>query len=80
MTSPSERLLTVSEVSASLGVSPYTIRKWIRQGQINAFNMNLNGKLPVYRIKEDQIDRIKGKMEINNNDPEEGQQAGDEVS
>ena len=79
MTSPSDRLLTVAEFASTLGVSSYTVRKWIRQKEVSAMNMNLGGKLPVYRIKENEIDRIKGRIEVNHPDPEAGRETGHEV-
>jgi len=76
MTSPSDRLLTVAEFAGALGVSSYTVRKWIRQKEVSALNMNLGGKLPVYRIKENEIDRIRGRIEVNQSDPKTGREAG----
>ena len=57
-TSPSEPLLSVPKFASRVGVSPYTVRKWIKAGAIRAFDINLGGKLPVYRIPESQLENI----------------------
>ena len=55
-TSHSDRLLTVAEFASRIGVSPYTVRKWIKKSQLPAVDLNVGGKLRVYRIPEAQID------------------------
>jgi|DEB0MinimDraft_3_1074331.scaffolds.fasta_scaffold155114_2 hypothetical protein len=57
-TSHSEPLLSVPKFASRVGVSPYTVRKWIKAGAIRAFDINLGGKLPVYRIPEGQLENI----------------------
>jgi excisionase family DNA binding protein len=57
-TSPSDPLLSVPKFAERIGVSPYTVRKWIKSGRLSAVNINIGGQLPVYRIAESQIEEI----------------------
>ena len=63
-TSHSDRLLTVAEFASQIGVSPYTVRKWIKKNQLEAVDLNVGGKLRVYRIPEAQIEKIGGRIKI----------------
>jgi len=58
VTSPSDPLLSVPKFAERIGVSPYTVRKWIKSGKLEAVNINIGGKLPVYRIAESKLDEI----------------------
>ncbi len=76
-TSPSDEnhrvnLLGVSAFAERLGVSSYSVRKWVKSGQVRAIDLNAGGKLRVYRIPETEIDSIKEKIDINNDAEESG--------
>lgn len=81
MTSPSERMkhLSVPEFARAVGVSPYTVRKWVKSLELHAININTGGRLPVYRIPEWEVEatikRISTKTE-----PETGDSGGYGVS
>ena len=65
MTSPSDGpMLSVPQFAKRIGVSQYTVRKWIKQSAIRAVNINIGGKLPVYRIGGDQIEAVINRIEL----------------
>ncbi len=78
-TSHSDRLLTVAEFASRIGVSPYTVRKWIKKSQLPAVDLNVGGKLRVYRIPEAQIEAISGRIKITDDNGEDGR-VSDQVS
>ena len=53
-----QRSFSVSETALSLGVSPQTVRLWIRHGDIAATRV---GKLGKFRIPASQIEKLKGR-------------------
>jgi len=84
-TSPSEPLLSVPKFAGRVGVSPYTVRKWIRAGVLTAIDINMGGKLPVYRIPEAQLEDILTRAAIfpeagSGEHPEAGGATGNGVS
>lgn len=48
-----ERIWTVAEVAKWLGVHPKTVRKMIRDGQLDAFTV-----LSEYRIRQSALDKL----------------------
>jgi excisionase family DNA binding protein len=51
-----EELLTVQQVSERLKVSPFTVRRWLREGRIKGVLMG--GRRSGYRISEAEVRRI----------------------
>lgn len=56
-------LLTVAEFARRTSLSPYTVRKWVAQGEVRAVDLNASGKLRVYRIPLSELERIQGRMD-----------------
>ena len=84
-TSHSEPLLSVPKFAGRVGVSPYTVRKWIKAGALTAIDINMGGKLPVYRIPEGQLEDILTRASISpdpdrEEHPEKSGGSGDGVS
>ena len=79
MTSHSEPMLSVPQFAKRLGVSEYTVRKWIKQSAIRAVNINIGGKLPVYRIEGDQIEAVVNRIKLQK-EPAPDNSGGDGVS
>jgi len=81
MTSPSEPdpLLSVPQFATKIGVSAYTVRKWIKGGKLPAVDINIGGKLPVYRIPESELEEIVKTIRCAGSDPG-SDEAGDRVS
>lgn len=79
MTSHSEPMLSVPQFAKRLGVSEYTVRKWIKQSAIRAVNINIGGKLPVYRIEGDQIEAVVNRIKLQK-EPAPDNGGGDGVS
>lgn len=58
-------LLTVNEVARTLRVDDTTVRRWIKQGALEAVTLpHLNERM-AYRIKRQALDKILGKEEAN---------------
>jgi len=74
--SDGNRLLTVAEVAGRIGVTPYTVRKWIKGGQLSAVDLNAGGKLCVYRVPEDQIEEISRRIQIIDDSTEDNKDGG----
>ncbi|MGE2690101.1 helix-turn-helix domain-containing protein [Mycolicibacterium pulveris] len=55
-TSP-KYLLTITEAAHQLGVSPWTVRDWLRQGKLAAVKVGRSKKAPV-RIKASDLDAL----------------------
>lgn len=50
----SSTYLTVAEVAARYAVSADTVRRWIKQGEVEAINVG-QGKRPTYRIASESL-------------------------
>jgi excisionase family DNA binding protein len=50
-------LLTITEAAHQLGVSPWTVRDWLRQGKLAAVKVGRTAKAPV-RIKASDLDAM----------------------
>lgn len=53
-----ERVYTVAEVAAWLGVHPKTVRRMIRESQLDAFSVGTE-----YRISQSALDKLKRNRE-----------------
>ena len=53
-------LLTVLEVAKILRVDDVTVRRWIRDGVLEAATLPKNGKRSVYRIKRETVEKLLG--------------------
>jgi excisionase family DNA binding protein len=52
---PQEELLTVEEFADRLSVHEQTVRRWLRNGQINGTMLNRRAG---YRIRASEVDRV----------------------
>ena len=50
-----EHFLTVANVARQLGVSPWTVRDWIKDGKLAAYKVGRSLKAPV-RIRASDVD------------------------
>ncbi len=53
-------LLTVSEVAAILRVDDTTVRRWVKQGALEAVVLPHVNTRQAYRIKRETLDRVIG--------------------
>jgi excisionase family DNA binding protein len=51
-------LLTVHEVAQQLRVDDTTVRRWIKQGILEAIHLPHRGKRESYRIKRETLDKV----------------------
>lgn len=51
-------LLTVREVANRLRVDDTTVRRWIKNGALEAITLPHQGKREVYRVKKDTLDTL----------------------
>jgi excisionase family DNA binding protein len=51
-----ERLYTVDHVAAYLQVNQYTVRRWLREGQLGGFR--LGGRSAGWRIRASELERF----------------------
>lgn len=56
--SDQEELLTVREVARRLRVDDTTVRRWIKQGALNAIALPHRGRRQAYRIKKSTLDKL----------------------
>ncbi len=56
-------LLTVSEVARIFRVDDTTVRRWVKQGTLEAVPLPKRGIRQGYRIKRETIDRLLGSQE-----------------
>ena len=49
---------TVQELAKHLGRSPYTIRRWIREGKIGAVKLNSGGPRDPYLIEHREVEEL----------------------
>jgi len=57
-------LLTVSEVARILRVDDATVRRWVKQGVLEAVVLPHVHSRQVYRIKRETLDRVLGESNI----------------
>ena len=53
-----EELLTVQEVARRLRVNEATVRRWIKDGALEAIKLPHNGKREIYRIRQATLNSI----------------------
>lgn len=53
-----EELLTVREVAHRLRVDETTVRRWIKNGVLEAITLPHRGKRESYRIKKSTLERV----------------------
>ena len=58
-------LMTVHEVAVKLRVDDTTVRRWIKQGTMDAVALPHMNTWQAYRVKRETLDRILGKPELN---------------
>ncbi len=51
-------LLTVAEVARSLRVDDTTVRRWIKQGVLEAISLPHRSKRQAYRVKQETLDAL----------------------
>ncbi len=56
-------LLTVADVARIFRVDDTTVRRWVKQGTLEAIPLSKRGKRQGYRIKRETIDRLLGSQE-----------------
>jgi excisionase family DNA binding protein len=56
-------LLTVSEVADILRVDDTTVRRWVKQGMLEAVVLPHINARQVYRIKRETLNRVLGEQE-----------------
>ena len=58
MNEDQEELLTVREVARRLRVDDTTVRRWIKNGSLEAITLPHRGKRQAYRVKKSTMDRL----------------------
>jgi excisionase family DNA binding protein len=53
-----EELLTVREVARRLRVDDTTVRRWIKNGSLDAITLPHRGRRQAYRVKKSTMDRL----------------------
>ena len=53
-----EELLTVREVARRLRVDDTTVRRWIKNGSLEAITLPHRGRRQAYRVKKSTMDRL----------------------
>lgn len=53
-----EELLTVREVARRLRVDDTTVRRWIKNGSLEAITLPHKGKRSAYRVKKSTMDKL----------------------
>jgi excisionase family DNA binding protein len=53
-----EELLTVQEVAARLRVNEATVRRWIKNGSLEAIKLPHRGKREIYRVKRTTLNSV----------------------
>ena len=56
--SHNEELLTVQEVANRLRVTEATVRRWIKNGSMDAIKLPHRGKREVYRIRQSTLKTV----------------------
>jgi excisionase family DNA binding protein len=58
MAEDQEELLTVREVARRLRVDDTTVRRWIKNGSLEAITLPHRGKRSAYRVKKSTMDKL----------------------
>ncbi|HJT54920.1 MAG TPA: helix-turn-helix domain-containing protein, partial [Ktedonobacteraceae bacterium] len=58
MTEQMDELLTVREVARRLRVDDTTVRRWIKNGALEAVTLPHSGKRSAYRVKKSTMDKL----------------------
>lgn len=58
MNEDQEELLTVREVAHRLRVDDTTVRRWIKNGSLEAITLPHKGKRSAYRVKKSTMDKL----------------------
>ena len=58
MAEPTEDLLTVREVAEQLRVDDTTVRRWIKNGSLEAITLPHRGARCAYRIRQSTLDAL----------------------
>lgn len=58
MTEQMDELLTVREVARRLRVDDTTVRRWIKNGALEAVTLPHSGKRQAYRVKKSTMDKL----------------------
>lgn len=53
-----EELLTVQEVADRLRVNEATVRRWIKNGALQAIKLPHRGKREIYRVRRTTLDSV----------------------
>ena len=53
-----EELLTVQEVAARLRVNEATVRRWIKNGSLEAIKLPHRGKREIYRVRRSTLSAV----------------------
>lgn len=53
-----EELLTVQEVAERLRVNEATVRRWIKNGSLQAIKLPHRGKREIYRVRRSTLDSV----------------------
>jgi excisionase family DNA binding protein len=53
-----EELLTVREVASRLRVDDTTVRRWIKNGSLEAITLPHKGRRQAYRVKKSTMDKL----------------------
>lgn len=53
-----DELLTCEEVAAALRVNVSTVRRWIKNGSLDALTLPHRGKREIYRIRRSTLDTV----------------------
>ena len=57
-------LLTVSEVAEVLRVDDTTVRRWVKQGALDAVILPHLNERQAYRIKRETLNKVLGSMQV----------------
>ena len=58
MAERSDQLLTVREVATRLRVDQTTVRRWIKDGALEAVSLPHKGRRQVYRVRKSTVDKL----------------------
>jgi excisionase family DNA binding protein len=58
-----EELLTVQEVALRLRVNEATVRRWIKNGALEAVKLPHRGKREIYRVRRSTLESVLSNLE-----------------
>ncbi len=64
-----EELLTVREVARRLRVDDTTVRRWIKNGSLEAITLPHKGKRSAYRVKKSTMDKLMHSQHLPSRNP-----------